>query len=167
MFVLVMGVTGCGKTTTGELLAARLGLPFYDADAYHPPENRAKMAADLALDDADRWPWLAHLAELAAAWESQGGAVLACSALKQTYRDVLLQRTRRAHVVYLELSRAEASLRLEARRGQHAIVRDFTRLLDGQYRDLEAPSAAHALTVSAELTPQQIVEQAAAYVLSN
>ncbi|MEI9951062.1 MAG: gluconokinase, GntK/IdnK-type [Pseudomonadota bacterium] len=162
MFVLVMGVTGSGKSTGGRLLAARLGLPFHDADDYHPPENRAKMAADIALDDADRWPWLAQLAELAAAWESQGGAVLACSALKQAYRDVLLARITSPRVVYLLLSRAEAERRLEMRRGQHAIVRDFTRLLDGQYRDLEPPQ--NALSLSAELSPAEIVEQAAEYV---
>ena len=158
-----MGVTGCGKSTSGALLAARLGLAFYDADDYHPPENRAKMAADIALGDADRWPWLQHLAELSVAWEAQGGAVLACSALKQAYRDVLLARVADPRVVYLELPRAEAERRLEARRGQHAIVRDYARVLDGQYRDLEAPT--DALIVSAELSPTAIVEQAAAYVM--
>ncbi|HEY0467428.1 MAG TPA: gluconokinase, GntK/IdnK-type [Polyangiaceae bacterium] len=162
MFVLVMGVAGCGKSTSGKLLAARLGLAFHDADDYHSPENRAKMAADIALDDADRWPWLEHLAALAAGWESQGGAVLACSALKQIYRDVLLARVLAPRVVYLELSRAEAERRLEQRRGQHAIVRDFTRLLDGQYRDLEPPL--EALSVSAELAPEQIVERAVSYL---
>lgn len=162
MFVLVMGVTASGKSTIGQLLAVRLGIPFQDADAYHPTENRAKMAADIALDDADRWPWLAHLAELAVSWEAEGGAVLACSALKQAYRDVLLKRVLAPRVVYLELTRVEAERRLEQRRGQHAIVRDFARLLDGQYRDLEPP--ADALRLSAELSPEQIVEQAAAYV---
>jgi len=162
MLVLVMGVTGCGKSTSGALLAARLGLAFHDADDYHPAANRAKMAADIALGDADRWPWLRQLAELSVAWEGQGGAVLACSALKQTYRDVLLARVAVSRVVYLELSRVEAERRLEARRGQHVIVRDFTRVLDGQFRDLEPP--ADALTLSAELSPEEIVEQATAYV---
>ena len=162
MFVLVMGVSGCGKSTIGKLLAARLAVSFYDADDYHSPENRTKMAADLALDDADRWPWLTHLAELAASWEAQGGAVLACSALKQTYRDVLLERLLAPQVVYLELARADAQRRLEQRRGQHPIVRDFTRILAGQYRDLEPPKG--ALTVPAVLSPQVIVEQAARYV---
>jgi carbohydrate kinase (thermoresistant glucokinase family) len=164
MFVLVMGVTGSGKSTSGALLAARLGLAFHDADDYHPPENRAKMAADIPLSDADRWPWLERLAELAAVWENEGGAVLACSALKQAYRDLLLARVATPRVVYLELTRAEAEARLEARRGQHAIVRDFTSLLDGQYRDLEPPI--HALSVSAALTPTEIVDRAAAYVTS-
>ena len=162
MFVLVMGITGSGKSTSGRLLAARLGLPFHDADDYYPPENRAKMAADIPLGDADRWPWLARLAQLAGSWQSQGGAVLACSALKQAYRDVLFEHVRAPRVLYLELSRAAAERRLEQRRGQHLIVGDFARLLDGQYRDLEPPT--DALRVSAELEPQAIVEQAAVYV---
>jgi carbohydrate kinase (thermoresistant glucokinase family) len=162
MFVLVMGVTGSGKSTIGRLLALRLGFSFHDADDYHSPENRAKMAADIPLADADRWPWLEHLAQLAASWEKQGGAVLACSALKQAYREVLLKQVATPRVVYLELPRAEAALRLEARRGQHAIVRDFARLLDGQYRDLEPPR--DALQVSAALSPTDIVERAAAYL---
>jgi len=162
MFVLVMGVTGSGKTTTGKLLAERLAVPFHDADDHHPPENRAKMAADIALDDADRFPWLARLAELSATWEAEGGAVLACSALKQVYRDRLFEHVPTPRIVYLDLSRAEAERRLERRRGQHAIVRDFARLLDGQYRDLEPPT--DALRVSAELSPEAIVERALAYL---
>ena len=162
MFVLVMGVTGSGKSTSGRLLAARLGLPFHDADDYHSPESRAKMAADIALDDADRWPWFEQLATLSASWEMKGGAVLACSALKRAYRDVLMKSVRAPRIVYLELSRVEAERRLERRRGQHPIVREFSGLLDGQYRDLQPPD--HALTVSAELTPEQIVEQAAEYL---
>lgn len=163
MFVLVMGITGSGKSTTGRLLAARLGLPFHDADDYHPAENRAKMAADIALDDADRWPWLTRLAELSAGWEAQGGAVLACSALKRAYRDVLFQRVPTPRVVFLELTSVEAERRLAERRGQHAIVRDFSRILAGQYRDLEPPT--DALTLSAELPPEAIVERAVAYLV--
>lgn len=160
MFVIVMGVTGCGKSTVGALLAARLGLAFHDADTYHPAENRAKMAANIPLGDADRWPWLERLAELSLEWEAQGGAVLACSALKQAYRDVLVKNVPGHRIVYLELSRPGAERRLEKRRGQHEFVRDFDRLLDGQYRDLEPPT--DALTVSAELTPPQIVDHVAA-----
>jgi len=157
MFVLVMGVTGSGKSTTGSLLARRLGLPFHDADDYHPPENRAKMAADIPLDDADRWPWLELLAGHASAWLAEGGAVLACSALKRSYRDVLLRGVSNPRIVYLDLPRAEAERRLEQRRGRHAIVRDFSQLLAGQYRDLEPPS--DAISVPAKLSPEAIVER--------
>lgn len=159
MFIIVMGVSGCGKSTIGALLGERLGLQFHDADTYHPPENRAKMAANIPLEDADRWPWLEHLALLAREWDAEGGAVLACSALKQAYREVLVSHVSEHRVVYLELSRASTERRLTARRGQHEFVRDFDRLLDGQYRDLELPS--DALTVSAELTPSEIVERVA------
>jgi gluconokinase len=159
MFVIVMGVSGCGKSTIGALLAERLGLGFHDADAYHPPENRAKMAANIPLEDADRWPWLEILAQHAMEWAAQGGGVLACSALKQVYRDAIVKHVPDHRVVYLELSRAGAERRLEGRRGQHEFVRDFDRLLDGQYRDLEPPT--DAITVSAELTPAEIVELAA------
>jgi len=160
MLLIVMGVTGCGKSTIGQMLAERVGLPFYDADAYHPEANRSKMASNTPLEDADRWPWLSRLAELAAEWDATGGAVLACSALKQTYREILISHVPQHRFVFLELSREGAARRLEGRRGQHDIVRDFDRLLDGQFRDLEPPQG--ALVISADLTPTEIVERAAA-----
>ena len=160
MFIIVMGVTGCGKSTVGQLLADRLELPFHDADAYHSQESRQKMAQDIPLSDADRWPWLEHLSALSLSWETQGGAVLACSALKQAHRDVLVRNSADSHIVYLELSRPAAERRLEGRRGHHAFVGDFAHLLDGQYRDLEPP--ANAVTVNAELDPREIVERVAA-----
>lgn len=159
MFLIVMGVTGCGKSTVGKLLADRLGLPFHDADAYHPPENRAKMAANIPLGDADRWPWLELLAKLAGEWEADGGAVLACSSLKQAYRDVLVKHTPKNRIVFLDLPRTAAEKRLAVRRGTHEIVRDFDKILDGQYRDLEPPT--NAIAISAELGPREIVERAA------
>jgi carbohydrate kinase (thermoresistant glucokinase family) len=158
MFVIVMGVTGSGKTTIGKLLAERLGLLFHDADDFHSAANRAKMAHNIPLDDADRWPWLELLAKLSVEWEAQGGAVLACSAVKQVYRDMLLAHVPNHHIVYLELSRAVAERHLEGRRGHHEFVRDFDHLLDGQFRDLEPPT--DAIVISAELSPAEIVERA-------
>ena len=163
MFVIVMGVTGSGKSTVGKLLADRLALPFQDADDFHPPENRAKMAADIPLGDSDRWPWLQRLGRLAVEWQEKGGAVLACSALKQAYRDVLLEHVAEHRIVFLDLPRASAEWRLSARRGQHEFVREFQHLLDGQYRDLEPPR--DALHVSADLSAAEIVNRAAAFVL--
>jgi carbohydrate kinase (thermoresistant glucokinase family) len=162
MFVVVMGVTGSGKSTIGRRLAERLGLPFYDADDYHSPENRAKMAADIALADADRRPWLDSLAQLAVEWQANGGAVLACSALKQAYRDLLFQHVHEHCLVYLDLPRASAEQRLAERRGHHQFVRDFQRLLDGQYRDLEPPT--EALYLASDLPVEEMVTRAAAFV---
>ena len=162
MFVIVMGVTASGKSTIGKLLAERLGLPFHDADDYHSPENRAKMAADIALDEADRRPWLAHLARLAVDWQAAGGAVLACSALKQAHREVLVEHVPEHRIVYLNLPRASAERRLAERRGHHQFVRDFEHLLDGQYRDLEPPT--DALELAADLPVEVLVTRAAAFV---
>jgi gluconokinase len=90
MIVVVMGVAGSGKTTVGTALAEALGWPFRDADDYHPPENVAKMSAGIPLRDEDRWPWLARVAsEMRRVAGQEGNAVLACSALKQAYRDRL------------------------------------------------------------------------------
>ena len=134
-----LGVSGCGKSRIGKLLADRLCLPFYDADDFHSPENCEKMAGDEPLGDTDRWPWLRLLAQLSVRWEAQGGAVLACSALKQSYRDLLFEHVANHRVVFLELSRVAAESRLEGRRGRHQFVGDFDHLLDGQFRDLEPP----------------------------
>src|SRR5258706_10267534 len=113
-----MGGGGSGKTTVGRLPGEHLRLPFYDGDAFHPPANRAKMAANVPLDDADRWPWLELLAAAAAGWEAAGGAVLACSALKRSYREVLFRSLHAPpRVIYLELSPEEAKARLDYRRG--------------------------------------------------
>jgi carbohydrate kinase (thermoresistant glucokinase family) len=151
-----MGVSGSGKTTVGRLLAERIGLPFYDADDFHSPANKAKMAANIPLDDTDRWPWLESLSAASVTWEAAGGAVLACSALKRSYRDVLFRSVPEPHpVVYLDIGFAEAKARLERRRGHHPFVGDFDELLAGQFRDLEAPD--DAIVVPAELDPAEQV----------
>ena len=90
IFYVIMGVSGCGKSTIGQALADQLDCPFYDGDDFHPPENVAKMSSGIPLNDADRAPWLARLAELITAhWQRGETAVLACSALKKRYRDQL------------------------------------------------------------------------------
>jgi gluconokinase len=100
--LIVMGVAGCGKTSVGEALAARLGWDFFDADDFHPPENVAKMAAGIPLDDADRAPWLAALHDLLARTLNAGRhPILACSALKQSYRDTLVRGNDGMRIVYL------------------------------------------------------------------
>src|SRR5688572_1461017 len=87
--VVVMGVAGCGKTTVGEGLAAELGWTFDEGDRFHPAANVAKMSAGIPLQDADRWPWLEALAGLIRERDRSGSSVLACSALRRSYRDLL------------------------------------------------------------------------------
>src|SRR6187431_1884968 len=102
MVVVLMGVTGSGKTTVGEQLAAELGWTFADADDFHPAANKAKMHAGIPLTDDDRWPWLQALRDLIEqSLDSRRGAVLACSALKSAYREVLTGGLADVHFVLL------------------------------------------------------------------
>jgi gluconokinase len=118
VILIVAGVSGCGKSTVGALLAGRLHWRFADADTFHPEANIAKMRAGIPLDDADRGPWLGALADwmddVIASGES---AVLACSALKRAYRDVLLDGRPAATMVFLEVPRNELDRRLLTRPG--------------------------------------------------
>jgi carbohydrate kinase (thermoresistant glucokinase family) len=145
MLIVVMGVTGAGKSTLGKRLADRLKLPFFDADDFHPAANKLKMAADEPLTDADRAPWLERLAMEAGAWEAGGGAVLACSALKRSYRELLTSNVSRAYFVHIDVERAELQRRLEARRGQHEFIKSFDQILNDQLRVLEVPDDAIVL----------------------
>ena len=133
MIVVVMGVSGCGKSTIGEGLAARLDLPFLDADEFHPPANVAKMASGTPLTDEDRRPWLALLNEKLRA--EKKGAVLACSALKQAYRDALAGGIADCRFVHLRGSKALIAARLAER--QHRYMP--ASLLDSQFATLESP----------------------------
>src|SRR5436853_7862686 len=102
MIVLVMGVSGSGKTTIGELLASALGWPYLDADDFHPPSNVAKMAAGTPLEDADRWPWLQKINAALLKIEAGGkSAVLSCSALKEAYRERLRAGVRQFRIAFL------------------------------------------------------------------
>jgi len=160
MLILVMGVTGAGKTTVGKRLAERLGLPFHDGDDFHPPENRRKMANDQPLNDDDRRPWLEALASAAGDWEKSGAAVLACSALKRRYRETLFSRVTESRTVFLEITPEQAKQRLEARKGRHAFIADYDRVLAGQFADLEPPEP--SIRVPAVLPLDEVVERAAA-----
>lgn len=139
MVVVVMGVSGSGKTTVGELLAARLGCEFADADDYHPRANVEKMRAGVALTDADRSPWLDTLRELILDRLARGGdLVLACSALRSAYRDRLLAADPRIRIVYLRGDRELIRQRLAQRTGHYM----NPRLLDDQFAVLEEPDGA-------------------------
>lgn len=154
MVYIVMGVSGCGKSSVGQLLAERLQAPFYDADDYHSENNIEKMSNGIALNDDDRRPWLLGLAERINSWHNQGPAVLACSALKQQYRDLLTSTTTNVvQFVYLQGSKALLTARLEGRKN-HFMA---TGLLDSQLNTLEEPD--DALIVSIDNTLDGIVTQ--------
>jgi gluconokinase len=135
--VVVMGVSGSGKSTVGELIAGALGADFLDADPYHPAENVAKMQAGHALTDADRLPWLEKLRELLNDPERKAHAVvLACSALKRAYRDHLRRGERPVHLVYLHGREALLRKRLGGRAGHFF----NPTLLESQLESLEEPA---------------------------
>jgi len=138
MIVVLMGVSGSGKTVVGQALAADLGWPFFDGDDFHPPANVAKMAAGTPLTDADRWPWLDRLAAEMAAVNARGAnAVLACSALKQAYRD-RLDRAGNVRVVHLKGDEATIAARLAGRSHRYMPAT----LLASQFATLEEPAGA-------------------------
>lgn len=153
MIVLVMGVSGAGKTTVGTLLAEQLHWTFADADSYHSPENVKKMAAGVPLTDADRAPWLATLRGLIESWLSSGeNAILACSALRQVYREQLLVSPE-VKLVYLHGTLPLIHERMLHRTGHYM----DPKLLESQFDTLEEPSDAIVIDVSA--TPAEIVRQ--------
>lgn len=153
MVVVLMGVAGAGKTTVGRRLAAQLGWKFYDADDFHPPENVEKMARGVALNDEDRRPWLEALRGVVRACLERGeSAVLACSALKESYRARLLTDGR-VRLVYLKGDAELIRSRLRGRRGH------FMRpaMLEGQLAALEEPRDALHVDVSAP--PDELVRR--------
>ena len=144
MDILVMGTTGAGKTTVGKLLAARLRWTFLDADDFHPAGNIEKMKHGIALTDEDRFPWLQKIhTELERLWQNGTNIVLACSALKQSYRD-LLSAGLDMRIVYLRGTYEVMRRHIESRHGHFA----GEAILAGQFADLEAPNNALALDVS-------------------
>lgn len=149
--IVVMGVSGAGKTTIGRLVAERLSAAFEEGDDYHPPENVAKMHAGMPLDDADRGPWLARLNREIGAWIRAGRkTVLACSALKASYRDRLKGGQDGVAFVFLKGTEASIGERLAKRTGHYMPAS----LLASQLATLEEP--ADALVVKTDGTPEEI-----------
>ena len=154
--IIVMGVSGCGKSTIGKRLGAALNWPFRDADTFHPEANIAKMKGGLALDDADRAPWLAAIADWIDGHRRDGTqAIVSCSALKHRYRIVLLRGRADVGLVYLKGSYALIGSRVSRRRSHFMPPA----LLKSQFDALEEPAAnENALVVPVRLTPKRIVE---------
>jgi gluconokinase len=152
MVLILMGVTGAGKTTVGDLLARKIGWRFYDADDLHPAANKEKMHQAIPLTDEDRLPWLNAVRALIEKCLSEGtDAVIACSALRQAYRDVLQLDPATVKFVYLKGSRALIEQRLAQRTG-HFMNKD---LLQSQFDTLEEPADAFAVDVSGD--PESVV----------
>jgi len=150
--LVMMGVVGSGKTTVGTLLSAKLGWQFADADDFHPGANIDKIRQGIPLTDADRAPWLGAMRSAIEQWEKEGkNVVLACSALKRSYREEL--RAGDAHFVYLKGEGRLIAERLHARRGHFAT----DTILESQFADLEEPT--DALAVGIDRTPAEIVDE--------
>jgi len=156
MIVVLMGVTGSGKTTVGTLVAERLGTVFADADDYHPKANKDKMAAGHPLNDDDRQPWLEELNRVMRGWQESGaGGVLACSALKAKYRETLAQGlpAGEPHFVWLDGAKELIADRLAARKHEYM----NPNLLASQIATLEPP--ADALHVINDRAPEVVADE--------
>ena len=151
--ILVMGVSGSGKTTIADLLAQRLGWRLLEGDAFHPPANVAKMRAGRPLTEEARWPWLRAIA---AAMGQGGDAVVACSALKRAYRDILTGGHDGVTLVFLQGTQSLIARRMAERRDHFMPAA----LLDSQFATLEEPGAEEwAVVVSIDADPSVIVDR--------
>ena len=146
-----MGVSGCGKTTIGKLIAHKLQLPFYDADDFHPDSNKEKMSKGHPLDDDDRAPWLQILSLKLNEWANKSGAVLACSALKESYRKIL-NEDKEIHWIYLDGNYDLINERLKDRH-DHFFDQG---LLASQFETLEVPN--YGMHINIEAAPKDIIK---------
>lgn len=152
--VVVMGVSGCGKSTVAGALAGRLGVPFAEGDEFHSDQARASMAAGVPLTDEDRWPWLGRLAD----WMSQqagSGSVVSCSALRHAYRDALRAAEGSVAFVHLELGREELRRRMALRADHYMPVS----LLDSQLATLEPLAEGEGVVIDGDRPVARIVEE--------
>ena len=153
MIYIITGVSGSGKTTVGQLLAKHLNLPFYDADDFHPEENKLKMSKGIPLNDQDRFPWLKSIANEIPVWEHNGGGVLACSALKKSYRDILSALPdEKINWIFMSGTFDLIKKRIEERTGHFFSAE----LLQSQFNTLEVPGNGLHIDISA--TPEDIIK---------
>ena len=153
MILVLMGVSGCGKTTIGQILSGKLGWPLLDADEFHSASSIDKMRNGIALQDADRWPWLDRMNAALRESEARGESVLlACSALKQVYRDRLSKGIGELRWIHLRGGFELIRERLEARKGHYMKAG----LLESQFAALEEPE--DALNVDIDSSPDSIAD---------
>jgi gluconokinase len=158
--LVVMGVSGCGKSTVAELLAERLEWPFMEGDSLHPPANIAKMEAGQPLTDDDRWPWLRRIATwIEERLDAGESGIVTCSALKRSYREVLDRRGGGVLFVYLAGERATLEERMKARTGHFMPLS----MLDSQLKTLEEPASDEpSVRVPIEQSPEEIADEVVA-----
>ena len=156
-FIIVMGVSGCGKSTVAALLAARLGWDFMEGDALHPQSNVEKMRQGIALTDEDRAPWLREIARTINGWRAAGKAgIIACSALRRRYRDIITDQKEDVRFVYLRGSFSLIEQRLASRQGHYMPAS----LLDSQFEALEEPGAGEpAITLDTGAPAHELVNE--------
>jgi gluconokinase len=156
MILIVMGVSGCGKTTTGEMLAERLKCDFADADSFHSQANKDKMHKGIPLTDDDRWPWLKAIRASIVEKQADGTThVYACSALKRVYRDILRDGDTDVTFVYLKGTPELLQERIKTRKGHFF----DPALLQSQLDTLEPPGADEAIEADISMSPEEIVEK--------
>lgn len=151
MIIQVIGVSGCGKTTIARKLSEAIGLPYYDADDFHPQENIDKMSSGQPLTDEDRASWLDTLSKNLQKWEKEGGAILACSALKEKYREILAQGLDQCHWIFLSGS-YELILERMNKRKDHYMSGEMLR---SQFETLEVP--AYGIHIDIQKSPEEIL----------
>ena len=156
---IVMGVSGCGKSSVGKALAGHFGWDYYDADDFHPPENVTKMASGIPLDDSDRAPWLEFLHELISSnLKMDKPCVLACSALKERYRQQLLDGNDNVQIVYLRGSYDLIWSRMKKRTDHYM----KPHMLKSQFEALEEPS--NAIVVDISMSVDDILQEILKYI---